>query len=104
MRFVVDSLVRTDGYAVVAQDFTTTSSSAISIKKGDIITVTYPDNVYLIFISDQVRTAGYFSLRYKFVDYNPTAAEIAAAEAKIAATPITERVVVVEEEIIETQN
>ena len=81
MRFVVDSLVRASGYAVVAQSFTNTSGTATSFKKGDIITVNYPDNVYLIFKSDTVRTAGYFALRYKFIDYNPTAAEAAAAEA-----------------------
>lgn len=60
--------------------------------------------MYLIFISDTVRTAGYFSTRYKFVDYNPTAAEIAAAEAKIAAIPISERVIIIEEEFVETEN
>jgi len=81
IRFILDESVRISPYVVIGSSFESTSGKATVLNKNDIISVNFPDNLFLIFISDSVSASGYFSMRYKFINNNPTEAEIQAAEA-----------------------
>lgn len=89
IRFILDDSIRISAYVVIGSKFESASGVATLLKKNDIVSVTYPDNCFLIFIADSMTSTGYFSMRYKFINNNPTEAQIKAEEAKKAAIPET---------------
>ena len=79
----VDTKVRAKVNAFQALKYSDSTAAQIEIKTGETLRVIYPDTVFIVIEADIINSAGYFGLKYKFVDKDPTPQEIELAEQRI---------------------
>lgn len=76
----VDTKVRATVNAFQALKFTDSTAVQLEINTGETLRVLYPDTVFIIIEADIINSAGFFGLKYKFLNKDPTPEEIEIAE------------------------